>query len=508
MPVTGNRLIARNALMLYLRMLLSMAVSLYTSRVVLQTLGVDDFGIYGVVAGLVAMFSFINTAMGGATSRFISYAIGKGSQEDVRDTFSTAMIIHMGIALAIILLAETVGLWFVERELVIPAGRMGAARLVYQFSILTMAVQVLQVPYNASIISYERMDVYAYIELLHVALKLGVVFLLLLGDFDKLVYYGLLLLLVQIAVALLYRAYCLSKFSSCRFRWVIKKEHVSKMLSFFGWNLYGTMCNVTRAQGINMVINIFFGVAVNAASSLATTVQGAIFTLAAHVTSAFRPQIIMSYARENFEKMNSLICNSIKFSLLLFLLVGVPLSVEIDAVMRLWLKEVPAFAAEFCVVVIAISLLTLVDSVLCVAIQATGNLKWLSGITGTIYLLTVPAVYLAFRSFATSPTVAYVISLSIMVAVLVADSIIVKRQVPAISLGGFFKNVAVAFALSVIAYIPAQTVAGGISVPFIRVLTVFVIYAAVLLTLTYFFGISAATRRSVNAFIAGKLRVR
>ena len=201
-----------------------MLISLYTSRVLLQILGVDDFGIYGVVGGIVSMFSFFNASMSGATSRFITFALGKGDEQDVEDTFASALIIHIGIALIVILLAETVGLWFLENKLVIPEGRMTAARIVYQFSILAMAVQITQVPYNASIISYEKMDVYAYVELLNVFLKLGIVYLLLIGNSDKLILYSVLVFLVNIVIAITYRLYCIKMFNICRFKLIFQKE--------------------------------------------------------------------------------------------------------------------------------------------------------------------------------------------------------------------------------------------------------------------------------------------
>ncbi len=451
---SNNKRIAKNTVMLYIRMLLSIVVSLYTSRVVLQTLGVDDYGIYGVVGGVVAMFSFLNASMSGATSRFITFALGKDNPQEVNETFSTALIIHIVIALAIVLLAETIGLWFLEYKLVIPEERMNAARIVYQFSILAMAVQVTQVPYNASIISYEKMDVYAYVELLHVFLKLGIVYLLLIGNFDKLILYAFLVLAVNVIVAFTYRIYCLKHFETCRFHWILKKEKLIPMLSFSGWDLYGNMCYSVRQQGINMLINMFFGVAYNAASSVATSVQGIISNLSSNVVQAFRPQIIKNYAQTNFPALQLLLQRSIKYTLLLFLLIAIPVVLEIDSIMKLWLGEVPAYATDFCRVMLAISMFNLINSVLCIAIEATGNVKRISFISGSIYLISVLITYIIFRLGVGSAIFAYYVSLFIMLTVVVVNMRILKNQIPEIQIWHILKDISKAFFCVLIAVLP------------------------------------------------------
>mgnify|MGYP006967124825 CR=1 FL=1 len=224
---SNNKRIAKNTLMLYIRMGLGMVVSLYTSRIVLQTLGVEDFGIYGVVGGIVAMFIFLNNCMSAATSRFLTFEMGKGDKERLRDTFSSALIIHIGIALLILILAETVGVWFLNNKLVIPEGRMGAAHWVLQLSILATMVGITQVPYNATIIAHEKMDIYAYIELLHVFLKLGIVYLLVIGNFDKLILYALLTFVVNVIIAMIYRIYCIRHYEESKFRFIWKKDKIS-----------------------------------------------------------------------------------------------------------------------------------------------------------------------------------------------------------------------------------------------------------------------------------------
>lgn len=506
MSNSNNKIIAKNAVMLYGRMLLSIVVTLYTSRVVLQTLGVDDFGIYGVVGGVVSLFSFLNASMSGATSRFITFSIGQGDINRVRDTFSTALIIHLGIALCIIILSETIGLWFLENKLVIPDERMSAARIVYQFSIVAMAVQVIQVPYNASIISHERMDVYAYVELFNVFLKLGIVYLIKVGDFDKLILYAALVLVVHIVVACTYRIFCIRHFDTCKFRWVIDKSLLMPMLSFSGWDLYGNMCYSVRQQGLNMLINMFFGVALNAASSIATSVQGVVSSLSANVIQAFRPQIIKQYAQGRILEMESLMCNSVKFSVLMFSLIGVPLAYEMEPIMNLWLGTVPEYACQFCRVLMLISLFNLINSVLGIAIHATGRIKLISIVSGTIYLLTIPIVYILFRFLTTNPLASYITSLIIMILVVFSNMIIVKIQIPIFSIKHLYRSLATAFVLAISAS-PSLLISNLVDDGIFHIIVSFLTYISMLSILTYFIALDKETRDKVNQFVLSKLNV-
>lgn len=502
---SNNKRIAKNAVLLYIRMLLSIVVSLYTSRVVLQTLGVDDYGIYGVVGGIVALFSFLNASMSGATSRFITFSLGQGDKQKVRDTFSTALIIHIGIAICIVLLSETVGLWFLENKLVIPTERMNAARIVYQLSILAMAVQVTQVPYNASIISYEKMDVYAYVELLNVFLKLGIVYLLMIIHRDKLVLYAVLVLMVNIIVAGTYRLYCIRKFDTCKFHWVFDKNTLIPMLSFSGWDLYGNMCYTVRQQGVNMLINMFFGVALNAASSVATSVQGVVANLSANVVQAFRPQIIKRYSQNSFKEMESLMCNSLKYSVLLFIIIGVPLAYEMYPIMKLWLGTVPVMALEFCIFLLALSLFNLINSVLVIAIEATGRIKGISFITGSIYLLTIPIVYLLFKYVTDNPLFSYIASLITMIMVVVSNLLLLHHQIQSLSIRGLIKSILQAFFIALVAT-PSLYISHFVSGTISHILTSFISYITTLAILTYFFGLDRDTRDVLTKYVFAKLK--
>lgn len=425
---SSNKRIAKNTLMLYIRMFISMLVGLYTSRVVLQTLGVEDYGIYGVVGGVVSMMGFLNASMSGATSRFITFELGKGDMQRVRDTFSSAMIIHIGIALIVILLAETVGLWFLCNKLVIPEGRMEAAHWVYQCSIISAAVGITQSPYSAVIMSREKMDIYAYMELLNVSLRLGIVYLLLIGNFDKLILYAILTLGVSVLMAMLYRIYCIRKFEESHFKWMWNKKLLKPMLSFSVWDLYGNMSFSVLQQGRSFIVNIFFGVLVNAASGIASTVQGVLQGFSGNIVSAIRPQIIKSFASRNIERMQVLLENGIQFSTLFMMVICVPLILNIDNVLNFWLGSAPVYSSSFCVLLLLNSILNIVSSYLIIGIHANGNVK-LFFITGTLSLMQLPIVYLLFRNSLGSPNWVYYAQIMFSLLVSFVLGFIVKYEI-------------------------------------------------------------------------------
>ena len=452
---SNSRRIAKNALMLYIRMFLSMIVGLYTSRVVLNTLGVEDYGIYGVVGGVVGMMGFLNASMSGATSRFITFELGKGNIQRLKDTFSSALIVHIGIALIVLIVAETVGLWFLNNKLVIPENRMYAAHWVYQLSILSAMLGITQVPYNACIIAHERMGVYAYIEILNVSLKLLIVYLLLIGDFDKLILYAILTLAVSIIVMMITRIYCIRKFSECHFHWVWNKEILKPLLSFSGWDLYGNMCVTARQQGTTFLINMFFGVALNAAASIATTISGVASRFGFTVVQAFRPQIIKQYAKGNIAEMQHLMGNTITFSTLVFGCVSIPIIFEANYLLFLWLGIVPQYSVIFCQIILLINIIDLNNYIINTATHASGYIKGISIISGTIYLICVPILYILYK-YGLDPYWAYITQFISMIVIIIIDILIVKNLIPLFSLRialiTFIKNVLYLFVVSVCIY--------------------------------------------------------
>lgn len=505
---SNNKRIAKNAVALYIRMILTTLVSLYTSRIVLSTLGVDDFGVYGIVGGVVTMFAFLKSTMSGATSRFITFALGKQNEQELKDTFSSALLIHIGIAALIFICAETIGLWYVENHLVVPEGRMNAARIVYQFSILTMMITVTQVPYNACIIAHERMGVYAYVEILDVVLKLMIVYLLQVLLTDRLITYGALMFLVSCTVAMVYRIYCKRHFTECHLRKIWRKELLIPMLKFSGWDLYGNMCYTVKGQGINLLINKFFGVAFNAASSVANSIQGVVGNFSANVIQAFRPQIVKSYAANDLERMQQLMYNAIKFSLLLFLLCAIPLICEAHEVLYLWLGTVPSYADIFCQLMLTVSYFSLINKILSISIVATGEMRRISIITGTVHILALPAIYITFKTIQGTPVFAYIWAIIAMICVDISNLLIIRKQIPNLKISYFLKGILEATSIALVAAIPVIPIRTTLDEGITRLLILGLIYMISLSVLTYFFGIDKDMRNKVNNVILTKLHIK
>lgn len=467
---SSNKRIARNTIMLYIRMLLSIVVSLYTSRVVLTVLGVEDYGIYGVVGGVVSMFTFLNASMSGATSRFLTYEMGTGNMEKLKDTFSSALLVHIIIALLIFILAETVGLWFLIHKLVVPEDRMFAAHIVYQLSILSAMVSITQVPYNATIIAHEKMDVYAYVELLNVFLKLAIVFLLPILGNDKLIVYAILVFFVSVLIVFIYRYYCIKHYTESRFQFVYKKEIIKPMLSFSGWDLYGNMAVGWRYQGMAFLLNMFFGPVLNAASSISTTVQSIILGLCDNVSMAFRPQIIKCYAGYQYNRMNELLALSVKFTLSMFLLVSIPAFIEIDYVLSLWLGQIPEYSPIFFRIIIIANIWAVVNRILNIPIHATGRIKQLSFITGSLFLLSLVPMYIGLK-FNFPPTSIYFWMAVFNFLILVTNFIILKHTLRQVRISPMIKELTTSLVITLLVYTLVVSVRDYIDKPFLRLLS-------------------------------------
>ena len=438
-PVVSNKRIAKNTIMLYIRMLLSVVVSLYTSRVVLEVLGVEDYGIYGLVGGVVSMFSFLNASMSGATSRFLTYELGKGDQNRLSDTFSTSMIIHIGIAFIVILLAETVGLWFLCNKLVIPESRMAAAHWVYQCSVISAALTITQVPYNSLIIAHERMGIYAYIEILNVLLKLAIVYILTIFHFDKLKLYAILVLIVSTLIMCIYRIYCIRNFHESHLRFVWKKDILRSMLSFTGWDLYGNMSVTFFAQGTSIILNVFLGPVVNAANNIAITVQGVLKGFAYNIIQAFRPQIIKQYAQGNSEVVNKYSVLASQCCLLMFSLMAIPLFWKAEYVLKLWLTIVPEYTTYFIRVILVSIAFNLANIVINIPIHACGRIKYFSIITGTCFLVALPIMYILLK-IGFSVIISYLVIIVSHILCLICSIFILKHNVPHTSISSLVSD--------------------------------------------------------------------
>lgn len=394
---SANKRIAKNTLVLYVRMLFTMGISLFTSRVILQTLGVEDYGISSVVGGVISMFTFINAAMVSSTQRYLNFELVRDDANQLRSVFSTSLQIHALIALAIIVLSETVGLWFLNEKLVIPEARMTAAMWVYQCSILSCAVSIMSTPYNAVIVVHEKMSAFAYISILDVSLKLLVVYLLVVLPFDKLIILSILNLLVQLFIRYIYTLYCHRHFPESYFQFRFNKTLFKEMFGFAGWSFWGNLAAILYTQGLNMMLNIFFGPIVNAARGIAVQVQSAVQQFVGGFQTALNPQITKNYASNNLPQMHSLMFRSARFSFLLLFFLSLPVLMETNFILTLWLKTVPDDAVVFTQIMICISLIYTTANPCIIANQATGKVKIYQMVVGGILLLILPISYVVLK---------------------------------------------------------------------------------------------------------------
>ena len=393
----NNKRIAKNTLLLYVRMLFMMAISLFTSRVILATLGVEDYGIQNVVGGIVAMFGFLNGSMSSATQRYITFALGKGDKDRLQTVFCTALQIHALIAVIIVLLGETVGLWFLYNKMQLPADRMDSAFWVLQCSIVSTVVMIVSVPYNACIIAHEKMSAFAYISVLEAVLKLVIVYLLLVFPFDKLIVLAVLTLIVQLFIRFCYSIYCHRHFEETKYRHVWNKTLFKEMNGFAVWSLWGNLSVVLYTQGLNMILNVFFGPVVNAARAIAVQVQGAVQQFVGNFQMALNPQITKNYASGNLEQMHSLMFRSARFSFLLLFFLSLPVLLETEFILTLWLKTVPENAVVFTQIMICISLIYTTANPCVIANQATGKVKVYQMVVGGILLTILPISYIVLK---------------------------------------------------------------------------------------------------------------
>lgn len=424
----NNSRIAKNTIFLYFRMILLMAVSLYTSRVVLSTLGIDDYGIYNVVGGFIGMLAFLNGAMGGCTQRFITIALGKGNEDDLKKVFSTCVITHGMIALFVFVLAETIGLWFVLEKLVIPEGRMTAAMVVYQCSIVSSMVMIMSFPYNADIIAHEKMSAFAYISIFEAFANLGIVFVLSIGKIDKLILYAILLMIVKVLVISIYRIYCKRHFAESAFRWFFEKHLLKEMLSFTGWNLWGGLAGTLMGQGVNILLNLFFGPAVNAARGVAIQVQNAIQLFATNFQTALNPQIMKTYAAGELSDMHRLLFRSVKFTFMLLLCLILPVTMEIDYILKLWLKEVPEYTNVFVRIMLGISMVDAISNPFMTASAATGRVKVYQSIVGGVLLSIVPIAYITLK-LGGAPYMVFTVHLCVALVAFVVRLFIIRNMI-------------------------------------------------------------------------------
>lgn len=404
----NSHLIAKNTLMLYLRMILMTLIGLYTSRVILNTLGVSDYGVYNAVGGIISMFGIVTSSLTRAVGRYLTYGLGKGDMKDLRRIFSTSLNVQLTIAAATIVIGVTVGWWFLYNKMNIPDGRMSAATWVLFCSVIAAAMSLVSAPYFSVVLAHERMSIYAYLSILEALLKLGIVFALNVSPYDKLKTYSFLTVAVSFLMQFIYYLYCKRNFVECRYQFIYDLPLIKEMTKFAGWSFFGNAAWILNTQGVNILINIFFGVTLNAARGIASQVEGLITTFALNFMNALNPQITKLYASGNLPQMHSLVCRGAKFSFFLMMLFAIPCCLESEKILMLWLGKVPQYTVIFIRLSFLASMFTLLGNTLVTAQYATGDIKRYQIVITIVGAWVFPLTWLAFW-LGGNPTWTYII---------------------------------------------------------------------------------------------------
>ena len=383
-------------------MLIMMIVSLYTSRVVLEALGVTDYGIYNVVGGIVSMLGFLNSSMSNAVQRFLSFEMGKGTDGRVSHIFNIALLAHSFIAIVVFVILEIVGTWYLNNHLVVPHERMEAANWVLQCTIVTTFFAIMQVPYNGIIIAKEDMGIYAYISVFEAFMRLSIVYLLLMGSFDRLKLYAVLMMAVTLVVLLINRVYCIKKYRETHFRFVRDKLLLKDMTTFALWNMIGEIAWVMTGQGVNIILNLFFGPSINAARGLAEQVNAAVMRFINNFQVALNPQITKSYSSGDIEDMKKLLYMGTKISYFVLFFLAFPIIIEMDFILGLWLHDIPPHTTLFCQLILVSSLTACVSNLLAQVARAYGKIRKYQMIVSLFLMLNFPLSYIILLLGATA----------------------------------------------------------------------------------------------------------
>lgn len=468
MPL-NSKSIARNTFWLYVRMIFILLVGLYTSRVILRTLGVTDYGIYDVVGGVVALLGFLKNSLSGATSRFLAFELGRCDYQRLKKTFEASLTVHAALSIIVVIILETAGYWFVGNKLEIPPERLDSALIVFHFSVCASVINIMQVPFNACVIARERMDFFALIGIIDAILKLSIAYLITISVFDKLSFYGFLVSVEAFVILLGYIIYCKHEFPECSLSIKIETKVIKPILNFSFWDLYGNLSVVVRSQGLSILQNVFFGPIVNASTAISNQVMSGIMGFADNFLTAIKPQVFKQYAQQNIKSFLGLINTSSKLSFALLLLVSAPLIAETNYVMNIWLVEVPMWAVVFCQLSIVNNWVSIIFRPIVFAIHATGYAKRISLINGTIYIMVLPLSYVFLR-FGASPVVPFIINIALLIIGHVFFSLsTLRKYVPQFSVSAFIARIVLpSLCLAILSLIPSYFIKWFMDESFIR----------------------------------------
>lgn len=449
----NNKRIAKNTLILYGRMLLTVGISFYTTRLVLANLGVSDYGIYNVVGGVVSMLYMVTSTLTQAVGRFLTFDLGVGDTKKLQQTFSTSFIILLALAFFVVLLAETIGLWFVNNKLNIDPARMVAANWVYQFSVISFVLEMLSVPYSASVISHEKMGTFAFVTIAKVLLHLLVAIILSVTSTDKLILYGVLMLGVSFSIQMMYYIYCTKNFQECRLRFELERERIKPIFGFAGWNFLTTCASMLSSQGVSILMNMSFGVVVNAALGVAAQIKSTATAFSQNFATAISPQITKSYARNDKEYTRFLVCQGAKFQYLLMLVVALPIIFEASFILGIWLKEVPAYATAFVRLSLLYALMEMLVGTSFTLNNATGDIRNFQILISSTQFAILLASYIALR-LGYNPILVYSIT-NVGYGLIVIPRILLNRKYCGITLFYWANTVFFrVFAITIMAVLP------------------------------------------------------
>lgn len=492
----NNKRIAKNTWMLYIRMLFTMGVSLFTSRVILQALGVEDYGIYSVVGGFVSMFALISNSLSAAISRFITFELGKGESSRIKDVFSTAVIIQLVLALLICILLESVGVWFLNTQMTIPTERLYAANWVLQFSIITFAFNLISVPYNAAIIAHEHMGTFAFIGLFEAISKLIIVYLQYISPIDNLIFYSFLICLLSVIVRFLYQIYCRKHFVECKLYFCYDKSLIKEIFGFAGWNFIGASSGVLRDQGVNILLNIFCGPLLNAARGIAMQVSSAVQQFSLSFTTALNPQITKSFAANDRDYCFKLVFQGAKLTYILMLLISLPIILETPIILKIWLGVVPDFAVIFVQLVLIYGLSESISYTMVTLMLATGNIRNYQLLVGGCQMLNFPLSYTLLK-FGVSPEYTFVVSICVAIGCLLLRLFMLNRMV-ALPIKRFLQSVIFKVLLVTLASIlPSFIIINSIEPSLLRLITTTIVSISSVLLFALMFGCSKNERNFI-----------
>lgn len=505
MSKVDNKRIAKNTLFLYFRMFLLMAINLYASRLVLKLLGVEDYGIYNIVGGVVNMFTFMGGAMTAATQRYLNFYLGKDDKYNLRRVFNASIRIHIVAALFVVVLCETVGLWFLYNKMVIPSERLDAAFWTFQCSIIATAFVVLSYPYNAAIIAREKMSTFAYISIYEAAMKLLIIYLLYVTSSDRLVVYAIFYMCVQLSVTSINRLYCHRKFDETKFMWHgIEWKTIKDLVSFSGWNFLGNISAVLLLQGTNILLNLFFGPIVNAAKGISVQVQHVVNQFFVNFQTAQNPQIVKTYAAGELDDMHKLIFRSTRISYYLALIVIIPIIFKIDSILELWLEEVPDYTNTFVIYTLLFSLIQTLAMPVHMGCMATGNVKKLMSCTSAVFFLVIPLGFLSLK-YSHNPVSVFQLMLVLYILAQIVRVIITARLIHFSCITYLSKAVMPIILTSIVSF----PICGLLSIYFGSGLFGIVLYGMTTLCVTipsaFYLGMSATERMYLCQYIENKI---